>query len=129
MRVIVADDHQPMREYLASLLERQPGVEVVGHCPASDCRLPLRCDADVVLLDVALPLSRVLATTHRLRAVCPRVQVLAVSMHNEMAFAATMLAAGAAGYVLKDDPLDEILAAIHDVAAHRRHLSARLGSD
>lgn len=133
VRVIVADDHLPMRDYLSRLLQRQPGVAVVSQCSGGDAALQALRDAgpvpDVVLLDVALPLRRAVLATRHLRVAYPQVSVLACSIHNEMAFAAMLLESGAAGYVLKDDPLPEIVEAIRAAAACRRHVSRRLGAD
>ena len=122
-----------MRDYLSRLLQCQPGNAMVCQCCSVEGVLQAVREAqvppDVVLLDVALPLRRAVAATRRLRAAFPDVAVLAFSLHNEMAFAAMLLESGAAGYVLKDDPLPEILEAIRAAAARGRHLSRRLGAD
>jgi DNA-binding NarL/FixJ family response regulator len=134
IRLVLADDHAQFRAYLAALLAQQPGIEVVAE--AEDGEAAVRAvqalagprAPQLVVMDVEMRGGGGIAATRRLLAACPRVAVLALSMHDEPAFVAAMLDAGALGYVLKGEPLAELLQAIRAVAAGRRHVGRPLGT-
>jgi DNA-binding NarL/FixJ family response regulator len=120
--VFLVDDHATFRDCLRALLQREPGLQVVGEAgdgPAALARAA-RCAprplADVVVLDVAMPGMNGIALAQRLRALAPGCRLLALSMHDEPPFVRAMLAAGAGGYLVKNDPLPEIVAALRAVA-------------
>lgn len=122
LAVFLVDDHAAYRDCLRALLQREPGLQVVGEAgdaPAALARAA-RCAprplADVVVLDVAMPGMNGIALAQRLRALAPGCRLMALSMHDEPPFVRAMLAAGAGGYLVKNDPLPEIVAAVRAVA-------------
>ena len=126
--VLLADDHQVIREGLRNLIEDQSDMEVVGE--ASNGREAISMCEDmrpqVVVMDVAMPdLNGIEATRHIVHE-CPETRVLALSMHADRHYAAGMLGAGAAGYVLKDCAFDELADAIRTVADGGRYLSREI---
>ena len=104
IRVLLADDQALFREALRTLLEVQPGIEVVGE--AGDGEEAVRRSAevrpDVVLMDLRMPVLDGIAATARLRAEQPDVRVLALTTFDDDADVFAALRAGAVGYLLKD---------------------------
>jgi two-component system invasion response regulator UvrY len=134
IRVVLVDDHAPFRSYLATLLAQQAELVVVGEAEALDSLLQLLASLDpahapdVLLVDVEIPGCGGPAITSAVLTAHPTLRVLALSMHDDPVFVAAMLAAGARGYILKDDLLTDIVAAIRDVASGREFFSAGLGN-
>jgi DNA-binding NarL/FixJ family response regulator len=114
MRILLADDQPKVRFALRTLLERQPGFEVVGEARSGrDLReqiSPTR--PDLVLLDWELPGERALDTLSNLRTMYPNLRVIALSGRSEARQAA--LKAGVDAFVSKSDPPEHLLAAIRD---------------
>lgn len=121
IRVFVADDQQLVRAGFRMVLESQPDIEVVGEAGdgAEAVRLVSRAGAgvDVVLMDVRMPVLDGIAATGQLQALpgAPRVLVLTTFDLDEYAFAA--IRAGASGFLLKDSPPEDLLAAVRTVHA------------
>ena len=114
IRVFIVDDHPVVRNGLRALLNAQPDIVVVGE--ASDGEEALRqveaLRPDVVLLDCCLPGPEGPAVATAIRERHPTVSVLALSAYDDDRLLWGMWAAGAVGYVLKDAPLERILAAV-----------------
>jgi len=103
-RIFLADDHALFREGLRALLERQPGVEVVGEAGEGTDALAqiAQTRPDVAVLDIGMPGLTGIEVTRRLRAVAPETRVLILSMYEDEEYLHEALDAGAAGYILKD---------------------------
>ena len=99
--------------------EAGSGEQLLAQLPATPC--------DVVLLDRHIPGLDGLATTQRLRAEFPDVQVLILSMNDHALTIGQVMNAGASGYVLKNASHDEILVSVRAVAAGKRFLCSELG--
>jgi DNA-binding NarL/FixJ family response regulator len=134
IRVALVDDHAPFRSYLASLLAQQEELVVVGEAEKLTALLQLMARLeparapDVLLVDVEIPGCSGPALTSTVLAAYPALRILALSMHDEPVFVAAMVAAGARGYLLKDDLLTDIVAGIREVAAGKHFFSCRLGN-
>lgn len=129
IRVFLVDDHPILREGLRRLLATEAGLEVVGEAANGQQlldQLPT-VPADVVLLDLHMPGLDGLETTRRLHADFPQVKVLLLSMVELPQRIGQVLAAGARGYLLKNETKSTIVAAIEEVAAGRRVLSSEIG--
>src|SRR5437763_11862824 len=118
LRVLVVDDHPLFRFGVCTLLDADPGIEVVGEAAsganAVDAAAALR--PDVVVMDLHLPdLSGIQATRH-ITAASPDTGVLMLTMADESESVFAAMRAGARGYLLKDAEPDEILRAVHSVA-------------
>ncbi len=119
VRVLIVDDQALFREALATLLEVQPEIEVVGE--AGDGEQAVRRCAelrpDVVLMDLRMPVLDGIAATDRLRAEQPGVRVLALTTFDDDADVFAAVRAGAVGYLLKDVSSTRLVEAL--VAARR----------
>lgn len=122
VRVLLADDHKILREGLAGLLRDQPGLEVVGEASSGQFAVEL-CDdvhPDVVIMDVTMPGMSGIDATRIIRERHPDVHVIGLSMHEKADMAAAMRDAGAAAYLPKGGPSEDLIQAIHHLAARRR---------
>jgi DNA-binding NarL/FixJ family response regulator len=124
MRVVIADDHTFYREGLARLL-RKFGVDVVGEAPDGEAavRLVEETSPDVVLLDLRMPGVSGLEAVRMLTDDAAATRVLVLSVSAEESDVTDAIAAGAIGYVLKDEPVEEVIAAIRAAAAGGARIS------
>lgn len=125
MRVLIVDDHAIVRAGLRRLLSESPEIEVVGEAgSAEEALAALRdCEADVVVLDLAMPGMSGLEALPLLRRRCPDVRVLALSMYPEEHYALRVFQAGADGFISKSSVVEELLVALERVAAGRKYVS------
>jgi DNA-binding NarL/FixJ family response regulator len=125
IRILLADDHQILREGLAALLEKHQGFDVAGQ--AADGRTVVRLarelKPDLVIMDVGLPELNGIEATRQIVAEVPGVKVIALSMHSDRTFVKGMLMAGASGYLLKYSASQELMRAIDAVMAGQVYLS------
>ena len=129
IRVFIVDDHTLIRDGLRALLEADPLFAVVGEAGNGQALLDLlpTVAADVVLLDLNMPVLDGLATTHRLREEYPHLRILLLSMMTHERTIGEALAAGAHGYVLKNADKYEVVAALQGVASGKRFLCSEIG--
>jgi two-component system response regulator NreC len=124
VKVIVADDHQILREGLVTLLGKA-GMTVVGE--AADGRKVVRLARElkphVVIMDIAMPELNGIEATRQIVAEVPGIKVIALSMHADKHFVRGMLQAGASGYLLKHCASQELVQAIRAVRNHQMYLS------
>jgi CheY-like chemotaxis protein len=114
VRVLLADDHEIVRQGLVSLLSEEHSIEIVGEAAngREAVNLADQLKPDVVIMDVSMPLMDGYEATRQIKANLPQMRVVALSMYNEPEAMENMERAGAEGYVLKTAPFDELLAAI-----------------
>jgi DNA-binding NarL/FixJ family response regulator len=128
IRVVLAEDHESVRQGLRLLLEARDDIEIVAD--AANGRVALdRVKAlkpDVAVLDLAMPEMNGLAATKAIKQAAPQVNVVALTRHADDAYVQELLSAGASGYVLKQSPIEELLKAIRAVAAGDRYLDSTL---
>ena len=130
LTLLLADDHQIVREGLRSVLEAEPDMTVVAE--AGDGRVAVQMSEetqpDVVVMDIAMPhLNGVEATRQIIgRRTGKPPKVIALSMHQDRRFMTEMLKAGASGYLLKDAASEELIQAIRTVATGKTYLSPRV---
>lgn len=124
-RVVLADDHPIVRAGLRYVLERDGAIEVTGE--AGDGRTLLRVvrgtAPDVVIVDVSMPDLNGIDAIRALKRTYPAIRILVVSVHCSEAIVRDALAAGAAGYVVKEAASDELRTAVEAVARGQGYLS------
>jgi len=114
VRVLIADDHRLMREGTAALLAADPRIEVVGLASGGReaVELAARLKPDVALLDLGMPDIGGVEACAAIRARLPGVRVLMLTVSEDALDVRAALSVGAAGYLLKDIPPDELVAAV-----------------
>jgi DNA-binding NarL/FixJ family response regulator len=114
VRILLAEDHHLVRQGIRALLERQPGIEIVGEAADGLEALHMVEDLrpDIVLMDITMPGLNGLEVLRRVRPRLPGVRVLMLSVHEEEEFVLRALQAGASGYLLKRSLGVELLMAI-----------------
>ncbi|MDD5641233.1 MAG: response regulator transcription factor [Syntrophales bacterium] len=124
-KILLADDHQIMREGLVALLEREPGLQVVGQAEDGRAAVQLarKVNPDVVVMDVSMPDLNGIDATRQILEENAQIKVIALSMHADRRFVKGMLQAGASGYLLKHSASQELIKAIKVVMANRVYLS------
>ena len=114
IRILIADDHGLIRAGLRALLEDVPEMQVVGE--AADGHAVLRLTAelqpDIVLMDISMPGMNGIEALRHLIKDRPEVKVIMLSMYSSGPLVQSVLAAGAAGYVLKGSDFAELAATI-----------------
>lgn len=128
VRILLADDHKILREGLRALIEKQPGLCVVGEAEngASTVHIARKLRPDVVIMDIAMPDMNGIEATRQLISELTNTKVIALSIHADRRFITAMLRAGASGYLLKQSAFDELLIAIKKILAGRIYLSPGL---
>jgi two-component system, NarL family, response regulator NreC len=124
LRILLADDHEAVREGLKAILNSQPDMEVVGEAPDGVAALTqsLDLEPDVVVMDVSMPRLNGLKATEALHERFPQLKILTLTRHAEQGYVQQLLEAGASGYVLKQSRVAELLHAIRAVAAGGTYL-------
>jgi len=121
IRVLIADDHQMVREGLKVLLSTCPDIAVVGEA-ANGAEAVEQCtllDPDVVLMDVMMPVMDGAQATAEITRLCPSVRVIALTSFVDQKYVAKAFDAGAISYLLKDARPEALTRAIHDAVAGR----------
>jgi DNA-binding NarL/FixJ family response regulator len=128
LRVFLADDHAVVRQGLKALINAHPGMAVVGEAAdgRTACELVERLCPGVAVLDVSMPEMNGGLATERIRQSCPGVKVLALTVHEDRGYLRQLLAAGAAGYVLKRSAAEDLIRAIEVVAGGGIYLDPAL---
>lgn len=129
-RVLIVDDHELVRDGLRGALEAA-GYDVAGEAEdgLQAVELGMRLRPDVVLLDVSMPLLDGIEAARRLRGQVPEARVVVLTMHAEPRLVSEAVAAGVAGYLLKDSPLSAVIDAVDRVAGGGTVISPQLPRD
>lgn len=130
-RVLLADDHETVREGLRALFDAVPGVEVVGDVPdgaaaveAVGALLP-----DLVVLDLSMPPGNGIDAIRKILDVKEDTGVVVLTRYRDAAYVREAMLAGASGYVLKQSPFSELRQAVEDVARGVRHIDPTLAAN
>ncbi len=119
LRIILVEDHVLVRQGTRELLERHPGLQVVGEAGDGEqaIRLVDQHRPDVVLMDISLPGMNGIEATRQIKARHPATAVLVLTAYDDDQYVFALLEAGAAGYLLKDVSADELARAVQAVQA------------
>ena len=128
IRILIADDHQIVRNGLRSLIEKEPDIEVIAEADngRTAVRIALELAPDVVIMDIAMPDLNGIEATRQIIAALPGTKIIALSMHADKRYVMEMLKAGASGYILKDNAYEELANAIRTALGNRTYLSSQV---
>jgi DNA-binding NarL/FixJ family response regulator len=126
IRVALVDDHALVRDGIKALLSVMAPLEVVGEAESGAEAIEMvgRCQPDLLLVDISLPDMNGLELTRVLRSQYPSLKVLVLSMYDNYEYVSESLRSGASGYVLKNAPSREIIAAIEAISSGGTFYSA-----
>lgn len=124
-RILIADDHAMFADGIASILEAESDIQVVGRCldGPSVIEFLKKNEADILLLDVNLPGMSGIDVCKEVVTNYNATKVLAISMFNEESFVTEILNNGAMGYILKNTGRDELLKAINTILSGTSYFS------
>ncbi|MBI5507863.1 MAG: response regulator transcription factor [Deltaproteobacteria bacterium] len=127
-RIVLADDHVLVRQGVRRIIATDPDLEVVGEANDGLELLALLKEVPVrlVILDLSMPRLRGLEALHEIRVIAPDVDVIILTIHKEAEYVTAALAAGARGYLLKEDAEAQLFSAIKGVRAGGICLSPKL---
>ncbi len=116
---MLVDDHEVVRVGLKNFLQTQEDFEVVAEASDGEGAVSgaMATHPDVILMDITMPGVDGLEATRRLRVLCPKCLILALTVHDDKQYFMQMLAAGASGYITKQAAGDDLIAAIHAISA------------
>jgi two-component system, NarL family, response regulator NreC len=131
IRVLIADDHAILRSGLRMLIDAQADMAVVGEAQDGNeaIQIARTTSPDIVILDVTMPERGGLHAIHEILKTKPEARILLLTMHEEVAYLRTALAAGASGYVLKKSVDSDLLSAIRAVYKGRTYVDTELASE
>ncbi|MBC8492447.1 MAG: response regulator transcription factor, partial [Chloroflexi bacterium] len=119
IRILLADDHVMLRQGTRELLEREEDLEVVAEAGDGEeaVQLAVSRHPDIAIMDIAMPRLNGIEATKQIKAQCPSTAVLVLTAYDDDQYVFALIEAGAAGYLLKDVPVDELIKAIRAVHA------------
>jgi DNA-binding NarL/FixJ family response regulator len=131
IRLLIADDHQIVREGLKYVVSQCKDIQVRGEAEDGDAavRMAETSDADVLLLDVSMPGPGVLDIITRLKRLKSHLRILVLSVHPEGQYARRVLMAGADGYLTKNHSSQALASAIRQVHAGRKYVTPSLAEE
>jgi len=131
IRVIIVDDHPLVRAGIAQLLESTDDISVVGQAADGEEGIAAvaELEPDLVLMDLSMPGMDGRTATRRIRESHPNVRVVVLSSYSERTDILEALDAGAAGYLLKDAPPEELLAGVRSAARDEAPLAPRVARE
>lgn len=130
LRILLAEDHETVREGIKLLINSQPDMEVVGEVGdgGAAVRESQKLRPDLVVMDVSMPEVNGLKATKRLKQITPDIKILTLTRHTDDAYLQQLIESGASGYVLKQSAPTELIRAIRTVAEGNNYLDPSLAN-
>jgi two-component system response regulator NreC len=125
IRIMLADDHTLFRQGIRTLISAEPDMEVVGEASNGGDAVDKANEArpDVVLMDIGMPGLSSFEATRQIKKNRPETKVLFLTMYDDEDYLVEGMEVGASGYVLKDSPSQQLVAAVRDVCRGGSYLS------
>jgi NarL family two-component system response regulator LiaR len=123
--IMLADDHPLLRQALRSVLEKESDFEIIAEVDDGEeaVRLTTELIPNVVIMDISMPKLNGLEATRQIKAACPNVAILVLTVHDDSEHILGILEAGAAGYLTKSVFGEEVIHAVRGVVAGETVLS------
>jgi DNA-binding NarL/FixJ family response regulator len=130
-RIVLADDHTMFRQGIRRLIEEMPDMEVPGEVSDGIELLNLlkKLEPDMTVLDITMPRMGGIEATHEICQLYPQIKVLILTMHRRIEYVHHAFAAGASGYLLKEDSGSELATAITTIRDGGRYVTHRLATE
>lgn len=131
IRIVLADDHEIVRQGIKAVLGKEPGFRVVGEAKdgVEAVNLVQNLKPDVLILDLMMPGINGMEVTRQVKKKSPRSRVIILSMYSNEAYVLECLKSGAEGYVLKGSASNDLIEAVRQVTKGRRFLSPPLSEE
>jgi two-component system, NarL family, response regulator NreC len=128
IQILLADDHQIIRDGLRALLEKEPGMKVIAEATNSHSAIELaeKLRPDIAIMDLTMPDLNGIEAARRICASDKKTRVMILSMHSDRRFIAEALKAGSSAYLLKDCAFEELIVAIRMVMKDQIYLSPQI---
>lgn len=128
IKILIAEDHQTVREGIKLLVRSQPDMEVIGEANDGEeaIKLARELGPDLLLMDVSMPGMNGLKATKKLRKTMSELRILILTRHTDDGYLRQLIGAGANGYVLKQSAPQQLISAIRTVASGEAYLDASL---
>ncbi|MBN2775922.1 MAG: response regulator transcription factor [Prolixibacteraceae bacterium] len=129
-KIIIADDHQIIRQGLKRILEKENWIEVISETDNGReiLKLAEKQQPDLIIMDIGMPELNGIEATRQIHERYPWIKILALSIHGEFHFIEDMLEAGAGGYLLKDCAVDELTTAISKMKGGKKYIAKSLAN-
>ncbi len=126
IRILLADDHQMVREALRRLIHTQPDMEVIAECDDGLIAVQLAAELTphIAILDIEMPNLNGIGATAQIVSETPETQIIALTAHADRWSADRTLKAGASAYLSKVSAFSEVIAAIRSVMAGKIHVNS-----
>ena len=127
-KVLIADDHQLLKEGFASIIKEEDAYDVVAMASNGKEVLDIlsNTEIDIVILDINMPILNGVECSKKINKLYPEIRIIALSMIKEFTYVKRMLANGAGAYILKDDPTEHISNALDAVIKNEVYISPQL---
>lgn len=128
VNIVIADDHQLLREGVKRILNMEIDFEVIGEC-GDGIQVVELCNElrpDVVLMDINMPIENGVVATERLKEFFPEIKVIILSIHDDESYVFETLRKGASGYLLKDMEAESLINAIRSVVAGHAYIHPKV---
>ena len=128
IKIVLADDHEIIRDGLRLLIENQSDMELIGEAGDGRAAVQLARELlpDVVIMDIAMPNLNGVEATRQITSKLPDIKVLALSIHSNRQYVLEMLKAGSSGYLLKDYAFEYLVLAVNAVVAGSIYLCPKI---
>ena len=128
INIVLADDHQILRDGLRSIIEQKSNLKIVGEVSdgRSAIKLCAKLQPDVLITDIAMAGLNGIESARQIHKEQPQIKIIGLSMHANKKFIQGMFNAGGYGYLLKDGDTDELITAITTVMQNKKYLSKNI---
>ncbi len=128
LKLLIADDHEVVRQGLRAIIKAQPGLEIVGEAENGRQAVALAKEFNphIAVLDLAMPSLNGLEATKQILKACPQTKVLILTMHESDPMIRELLDAGARGYILKTDAGRDLISAIEALRRNKTFFTSRV---
>lgn len=130
VKVVLADDHEIVRNGIKTLLESEGQIEVLGEASngMEAIEKVIALKPEIVILDIRMPIMNGIEATAKLREVSPNTKVLILSMHDDEEYIIKSAESGASGYLLKDTNKQEFIKAITTIREGHKYFSGDISN-